>query len=145
MEDGAFLGRCLGAVVQKKLSVQEAVTVYERGRMPKAHHKQQVSFLNGDMWMYEDGPMQQARDKAMEPELRGEPMLRSPNLYSDPRTVLEVYGYDAEGHAEQEIATLINESRTLHDKRTGVTEEQASKYVNWFLPKDQQFQVKSHL
>lgn len=30
----------------------------------------------------------QARDKAMAPELKGEIMIRSPNLYGDPYTVL---------------------------------------------------------
>ena len=88
MEDGAFLGRCLGEVVKGRISVAEAVDIYEKTRMPKAYLKQQVSFLNGAIWHLPDGPLADARDKAMSPELRGEHFLRSPNLYGDPETVL---------------------------------------------------------
>lgn len=51
IEDSAFLGRCMGRciaqVVQGRINLQQAIEVYEKGRMPKAHFKQQVSFLNG--------------------------------------------------------------------------------------------------
>ena len=106
MEDGAFLGRTIGAVVQGKISIREAIGIYEKTRMPLAHVKQQVSFLNGAIWQLPEGPMQrvseclsmmmsqltncllQARDKAMAPELKKEIMIRSPNLYGDPQTVM---------------------------------------------------------
>lgn len=59
MEDGAFLARTLGAVVQGNISLPEAINIYEKGRMPKAHLKQQVSFLNGAIWHVPDGPLQE--------------------------------------------------------------------------------------
>ena len=59
MEDGAFLGRAIGAVVQGKISMKEAIGIYEKTRMPLAHVKQQVSFLNGAIWQLPEGPMQQ--------------------------------------------------------------------------------------
>jgi salicylate hydroxylase len=46
MEDVAFWGRCIGQVVRERISLQQAVEVYEEG-MPKTHFKQQVSFLKG--------------------------------------------------------------------------------------------------
>lgn len=145
MEDGAFLGRCLAQVVAGTMSVEQAVEVYEKARMPKAHIKQQVSFLNGAMWQLDDGPAQQARDAAMAPELTGQPMIRSPNLYSDPTTVLEVYGYDAEQHADEEIATYLNNGVKPRDAATGITADQAYKYMNWFLPEDQRLEFKARI
>jgi salicylate hydroxylase len=59
MEDGAFLGRAIGAVVQGKISMKEAISIYEKTRMPLAHVKQQVSFLNGAIWHLPDGPLQE--------------------------------------------------------------------------------------
>jgi salicylate hydroxylase len=50
MEDGAFLSRCIGQVVQNRLSLQQAISIYEQHRIPKAYFKQQVSFLNGAIW-----------------------------------------------------------------------------------------------
>ena len=88
MEDGAFLGRCLSYVVQGKIGLAEAVSIYEKVRMPKAYFKQQVSFLNGAIWHLPEGPLSDARDLAMSPELRNEHFLKSPNLYGDPETVL---------------------------------------------------------
>lgn len=74
MEDGAFLGRCLREVIHGRMSLADAVSLYEKERMPKAYLKQQVSFLNGAIWML-SGAAAEARDRAMEPELRGEPLL----------------------------------------------------------------------
>lgn len=145
MEDGAFLAKCLKEVVESRLDLQQAISLYQAGRMPKAHIKQQVSYLNGAMWMLPDGPAQRARDAAMEAELRGEPVVRSSNLYSDPATVLEVYGYDAEAHADREIAAFHNRQIQPRDERTGITAEQAEKYMNWFLPKGERFQISSRL
>lgn len=61
----------------------------------------------------------------METELHGEVPVRSANLYGDPRTVLECYGYDAEVHAEDEIATFLNNGQLVRDAATTVTKEQA--------------------
>ena len=46
--------------------------------------------------------------------------MRSPNLYADPATVLEVYGYDAEAHAD-EIIKFFLEQRVLIDDSIDVT------------------------
>ena len=145
MEDGAFLGRCLAHVIKGSLNMAQAIEIYEKGRMPKAHIKQQVSFLNGAVWQLPDGRAQQARDAALEPELRGEPLMRSPNLYSDPTTVLEVYGYNAEADADEKIAAFLNSGHKSRDQRTGVTAAQAEKYMNWFLPESEKMRIRSNL
>ncbi|GAB7349127.1 hypothetical protein MBLNU459_g8073t1 [Dothideomycetes sp. NU459] len=133
MEDGAFLGTVLSYVVQNKLSLADAIGIYERSRMPLADAKQQVSFLNGVIWHLPDGPQQEARDAAMSPELRGEPLLRSPNLYGDPVTVLSVYGYDAQEHAEREVRKYMNEQMEWRDCQ-GVTVRKSAEVIEWFLP-----------
>ncbi|KAK5144085.1 hypothetical protein LTR04_001681, partial [Oleoguttula sp. CCFEE 6159] len=144
MEDGAFLGRCLREVVQNRISVSDAVTIYEKGRMPKASLKQQISFLNGAIWHLLDGPAQEARDRAMMKELDGEQLLRSPNLYADPATVLDVYGYNAEAHADDELVKFI-EGRERSDQRTFVTKKEAEKVMDWFLPESEKLSVRAKL
>jgi len=145
MEDGAFLARCLGQVIAGRITVSDAVSVYEKGRMPKASYKQQVSYLNGWLWHLPDGAAQQARDRAMAVELKGEVPMRSPNLYGDPTTVLECYGYDAEKHADEEIATLLNNGKLVRDTATTVSRSEAEKIANWLLPDEVKFQVQPKL
>ena len=133
MEDGAFLAKALGEVIKGSFSIAEAVELYERERMPKAYAKQQISFINGVIWQLPDGPEQEARDKAMEPELRGEPSLRSPNLYGDPSTVLEVYGYDVDKHFEDVMAKHILKKEPT-DLNIGLAKFIEDRYLNWFCP-----------
>lgn len=59
MEDGEFLAQTLRAVVQGRVTLSEAIEIYEKGRMPKAYLKQQVSFLNGAIWHLPDGLLQE--------------------------------------------------------------------------------------
>ncbi|KAK4941043.1 hypothetical protein LTR10_018964 [Elasticomyces elasticus] len=135
MEDGAYLARTLAKVVEGKINLAQAVEIYEKGRMPKAYYKQQVSFLNGAIWHLPDGPLQEARDKAMSPELRGEQFMRSPNLYGDPETTKSVYGYDAEEDAEIAIKAYADKHEP-HDPKTGVTDRELERFVGWWWPKD---------
>ena len=75
------------------MTLADAISLYEQERRPLADIKQQVSYLNGAIWHLQDGsPAQLARDAAMAPELQGRQLVRSPNLYSDPHTVLTCYG-----------------------------------------------------
>lgn len=145
MEDGAFLGRCIAKVVEGKIRLDEAVSIYEEERMPKAYAKQQVSFLNGAIWHLPDGPEQEARDKLMKPELEGKYYVRSSNLYGDPQTVLEVYGYDVERHAETALEKYINGGREPVDPETGITKSLQDKYMDWFRPSQYRKQPMSKL
>lgn len=134
MEDGAFLAKCIGAVVQGKMSFREAINLYEKERMPKAYEKQQVSFINGAIWHLPDGPEQRARDAVMAPELEGKYFIRSSNLYGDPQTVLNVYGYDAEAHADIALTKYFNNGQEPAHPETEVTPTLQAKYMGWFLP-----------
>lgn len=133
MEDGAFLAKCIAKVVEGKIRIDEAVRIYEQERMPKAYMKQQVSFLNGAIWHLPDGPEQGARDNAMSPELDGKYYVRSSNLYGDPQTVLDVYGYDAEAHADSALGKYLNEGRDPSDPVTKITPAVFEKYMGWFV------------
>ena len=137
MEDGAFLAKTIGEAAKGSMTIAEAVELYEKERMPKACMKQQVSFINGAIWMFPDGPEQEARDASMAPELRGEQLIRSPNLYGDPATVLEVYGYDVEAHAESAVAAYLRR-RESADPKTGVTKPLENRYMNWFIQNHQE-------
>ncbi|KAL9111101.1 MAG: hypothetical protein Q9227_004364 [Pyrenula ochraceoflavens] len=155
MEDGAFLGRTITAVVEGKLSLIDAVRVYEMGRMPRADLKQQVSYLNGVVYQLPDGPLQEARDKAMSVELsRPSLLVRTPNLYGNPQTWLDVYAYDAEDHAEKEISAFLRgekentntqgvRNREIEDRNptTGVTTGEMEKYLQWWWPKQEPLEV----
>ncbi|KXL44449.1 hypothetical protein M433DRAFT_135128 [Acidomyces richmondensis BFW] len=133
MEDGAFLGRCIQNVVEGKIGMAEAIRIYEDERMPKAYAKQQVSFLNGAIWHLPDGPEQRARDQAMAAELDGKYYIRSSNLYGDPQTVLEIYGYDVEAHADSAIEKYLNGGVETCHPDTKITPSMQQKYMGWFL------------
>ena len=145
MEDGAFLARCLNLVINGRATIPDAVSIYEKGRMPKASYKQQVSFLNGWLWLLPDGPAQQARDAQMAVELKGEVPMRSPNLYGDPATVQECYNYDAERHADEEISLWLNNGSPERDAVTTVQIQYAEKIANWFLPEAERFKVRPRI
>ncbi len=135
MEDGAFLGRCIALVVEGRISVAKAIEVYEKERMPKAKLKQQISFLNGAIWHLPDGPAQRARDAAMKVELEEKPYTRTPNLYGDPATVLSVYGYDAEAHADEALCKEIN-GRERGDEAMAIDKRVSDGVMGWFLPEE---------
>ena len=110
MEDGAFLARCLTHVSTGALPLPSALTLYENARKPLARQKMMLSFLNGQIWMMPPGPEREKRDRAMAPEVRGEQVVRSSNTYGDPLVVREVFGYDAEEHAEREVRRFLGKA-----------------------------------
>jgi salicylate hydroxylase len=156
MEDGAFLGIVIGAALQGKMSLKEAVELYEKERMPKAKRKQDVSFLNGAIW-HLSGEQAEARNRVMSEELpkqstqdstseygSGKVLMRSPNLYGDPSTVLEVYGYDAEVHAQDAVARHLNGGKEVWDD-IRLPREAREKIVGWFLDEKGHFDPKAKL
>lgn len=95
VEDGAALARALGHI-SSKTDITRALSVFEEVRAQRTRMMQDASLLNGQLWHFPDGPLQQARDEAMRPETQGIPFSHSPNQWSDPATQMWAYGYDAE-------------------------------------------------
>ncbi|KAJ5403239.1 hypothetical protein N7509_003110 [Penicillium cosmopolitanum] len=88
--------------IESKADIPQALGIFEQVRIDRTSKMQEASLLNGKLWHFSDGPLQRARDAAMQPETRGEPFSHSPNQWSDPATQMWTYQYDAE--AEIEIA-----------------------------------------
>ncbi|KAL2817024.1 hypothetical protein BDW59DRAFT_182366 [Aspergillus cavernicola] len=95
VEDGVALARSLSHMDSIE-QLQEAVDIFQQVRIERAGQMQEASLLNGKLWHFADGPLQEARDAAMAPEVEGIPFNHSPNQWSDPATQMWCYGYDAE-------------------------------------------------
>lgn len=100
VEDGAALAEILSHVYSQE-EFLPAIKLFEKIRMERSYQMQEASLLNGKLWHFPDGPLQQARDEAMRPEVEARPFLESPNQWSDPMTQFWAYGYDAEDVARE--------------------------------------------
>lgn len=154
MEDGAFLGRVLAEVVRGILTLEQAIHVYEKTRMPRAWMKQQASFTMGAMYML-PAPLDKYREAASTSsveqteamnevanlrngvkEVTGpDPNSLSWNLWGAPETVQSIFGYDPEGDADHAVLTYLSET-TRMDENTGMSEGLEKKWVGWFTPKE---------
>ena len=95
VEDGVALARALCKVTHTS-EIPKALGIFEKVRIKRASMMQEASLLNGKIWHFPDGALQQARDAAMKPETQGVPYSHSPNQWSDPVTQIWCYGYAAE-------------------------------------------------
>ncbi|PYH76830.1 salicylate hydroxylase [Aspergillus uvarum CBS 121591] len=95
VEDGVALARSL-SYMQSPDDLTEALAIFEKVRMVRTSQMQEASLLNGKLWHFADGPLQEARDRAMAAEVDGLPFSHSPNQWSDPATQMWCYGYEAE-------------------------------------------------
>ena len=155
MEDGAFLGRVMAEVVRGVLTLEQAVHVYEKTRMPRAWIKQQTSFAMGSIYMAADRKMAAARDKSSEKSvettveqeelkrLKEKPRVTGPdanqiswNFWGAPETVQSIFGYDAEGDADHAVLMFLQEN-TPWDKVTVMSEGIEKKWTSWFMPEEQ--------
>lgn len=100
VEDGAALGEILSHVHSHD-ELPAAIKLFEKIRMERSYQMQEASLLNGKVWHFPDGPLQQARDEGMRPEVEGKHFIESPNQWSDPVTQHWSYGYDAEDAARE--------------------------------------------
>ena len=153
MEDGAFLGRVLIEVVGGVLTMEEAIHIYEKTRMPRAWMKQQTSFAMGAMYML-PAPMDAHREAASTDSVADSPQQAelknlqrtstkmvtgsdanalSWNLWGSPETVQSIFGYDAEGDADHAVLMHLAEKAPM-DENTGMSEAIERKWVGWFLP-----------
>ncbi|KAJ5813313.1 uncharacterized protein N7503_000063 [Penicillium pulvis] len=95
VEDGLALSRALSKI-QNPEQLGKCLSIFEKVRMQRAGHMQEASLLNSQLWHFADGPLQEARDAAMVPEVKGLPFSHSPNQWSDPATQMWCYRYDTE-------------------------------------------------
>ncbi|OOO13389.1 monooxygenase FAD-binding protein [Aspergillus oryzae] len=100
VEDGVALARS-SSYMQSQEQLTEALTIFEKVRILRAGQMQEASLLNGQLWHFADGPLQEARDAAMAPEVEGLSFSHSPNQWSDPATQMWCYGYEAEREIDQ--------------------------------------------
>jgi salicylate hydroxylase len=94
VEDGAALAEALSNVTAIE-ELKPALRIFENIRIKRADQMQQASLINGMLWHFPDGQIQQARDAAMQPEVEGREFEKSPNQWSDRATQTWAYGYDA--------------------------------------------------
>lgn len=95
VEDGLALSHALSKMESKE-HLAKSLSVFEKVRMLRSCQMQEASLLNSQLWHFPDGPLQEARDAAMAPEVKGIPFSHSPNQWSDPATQMWCYGYDTE-------------------------------------------------
>ncbi|KAE8382515.1 hypothetical protein BDV26DRAFT_253666 [Aspergillus bertholletiae] len=95
VEDGVALARSL-AHIDSLEQLPDALSIFEKVRIWRTSQMREATVLNGQLWHFPDGPLQEARDTAMTPEVNGLPFSHSPNQWSDPTTQMWCYGYDTE-------------------------------------------------
>jgi salicylate hydroxylase len=136
MEDGVFLGGVIKAIVEGSLSLKTAMKLYEKERMPKARRKQEISFLNGEIW-HLSGEEAKKRDAAMKDELEGDGkvQMRTPNLNGDPGMMREIYSYDAATHAAMAVEKAVHGKEVIAERgwRKDVRKETWDNVVGWFV------------
>ncbi|PVH97424.1 FAD/NAD(P)-binding domain-containing protein [Periconia macrospinosa] len=115
IEDGAFLGRIMSEIVRGTLSIPEAISIYEKQRIPKSWVKQQVSYVSGLVSMT---TQPRERDLASVPEVvaahqnrlhqtKLPPTYRSWQYFCSSDAVPGVYFYDAEGDADAAVCEYL--------------------------------------
>ncbi len=78
VEDAATLAEILKAMPGKE-TIRDAIDIYETLRLPRTKAVQEASILHGFTLHYPDGPLQQARDAAMRPEVECTHFIESPS------------------------------------------------------------------
>jgi salicylate hydroxylase len=93
VEDAAALAECLDYITAKA-DLHIALEMFEDVRIPRVKQVHEASVLHGQTLHFPDGPVQEARDAAMRPEVDGTPYVESPNQWSDPTMNVWIYAYD---------------------------------------------------
>ncbi|KAK1985289.1 FAD binding domain-containing protein [Colletotrichum cereale] len=95
VEDGAALAVTLNNISSRE-QMRMALEIFQKERKTRTSMMQEASMVNALLLHFKDGPEQQARDAAMQPEVQGRTFAASPNQWSDPLTQSWAYAYDAE-------------------------------------------------
>lgn len=137
MEDGAFLGRVISEVVRGVLTVPEAITIYEKTRMPRVWTKQQASYTAGEIYMAEalDAKTRNASSRVeVLSSLRNVTTREAPptpyrswNIWGYADSVPGIYTYDAEGDADNAVCAYLQSCGDV-DPNTQVARRLRSKW-----------------
>jgi salicylate hydroxylase len=111
VEDGVALAQALSKISSRS-EIPAALSTFEAVRIKRADQMQEASLLNGKLWHFADGPLQEARDAAMLPETLGVSFSHSPNQWSDPATQMWCYGYNT----EKEIDRAFERKKAMVEK-----------------------------
>lgn len=114
VEDGAALAVVLSQITSPN-QLKFALKVFETERVKRTSMMQEASMVNSMIWHFKDGPLQEARDAAMVPEVVGKHFASSPNQWSDPATQIWAYGYDAERVMKEVWDEAVHDLIALHE------------------------------
>jgi salicylate hydroxylase len=93
VEDAA----AMAATLKHVHSIEElssAISIWTNTRMPRVERVHEASFANGLILHLSDGPVQRARDEAMNAEVEGKPFTETPNQWADPVLTEWAYRHD---------------------------------------------------
>lgn len=94
VEDAAALALALRHLSDRRF-LPDIIGKWVDTRKPRVQRAHEASLAHGPLLHFADGPLQEARDKAMLPELDSESILESPNQWNDPTVKDWLYNYDA--------------------------------------------------
>ena len=136
IEDGAFLGVVLSEVIRGVITLPEAVTIYEKQRMPRAWTKQQISYQSGlvnttpDRIEERNAASKAEADAKIRNPIDPAPLpssYRSWQYAFNFSSVPGVFTYDAEGDADNVVCEYL-QSRGGSDESGMVSEALKSKW-----------------
>lgn len=143
-----FLGRVLSEVLRGTINVREAISLYEKQRIPRVWIKAQASFVSGQINSLSGKELQQ-RDRASAPEvavydrnpLHPEslpPTYRPWQIWSSPASVPGILSYDADADADFAVCEYLQNKGDM-DPETMVSKSLRAKwfgniYNNGILP-----------
>lgn len=93
VEDAASMAEVLRNLSSMN-DLAEVLDKWKAVRQPRVTQVQEASWCHGLILHFPDGPLQKARDQALEAELGPNPFTESPNQWSDPKTTQWAYDYN---------------------------------------------------
>jgi salicylate hydroxylase len=99
VEDAAAMAATL-THLRSKDDLKTAVSKWVEARKPRVKQIHEASYGHGLILHLPDGPVQEARDQALRPEVEGKAVMESPNQWSDP--VMSHFAYSHDPVAEIE-------------------------------------------
>lgn len=114
VEDAAVIGN-LFSHLTSKAQIPAILKAYESLRLPRSSDTQASSRLNQHIFHLDDGPDQEARDKAMREAMSGAPTDGNPNQWADKKKCQVQFNYDADGEVDSFWAKYGAEIESLGD------------------------------